>query len=48
MQSPNGSFTPSLLLAGGLLIVSVLTITQLKDPQFTPLPQGEGQGVREL
>jgi MFS family permease len=32
MKSPNGSFTPALLLACGLLVVSVLVITQLKDP----------------
>ena len=33
MKSPDGSFTPSLLLAIGLLVVSVLLITQMKDPQ---------------
>jgi len=32
MKSPDGSFTPALLLACGLLVVSVLVITQLKDP----------------
>lgn len=32
MKSPDGSFTPSLLLALGLLVVSVGIATQLKDP----------------
>jgi hypothetical protein len=33
LKSPDGSFTPSLLLAAGLLIVSAAIITQLHDPQ---------------
>ena len=33
LKSSDGSFTPSLLLAIGLLIVSALIITQLHDPQ---------------
>ncbi len=33
MQTPNGSFTPSLLLSIGLLLVLVLVITKMKDPQ---------------
>jgi MFS family permease len=33
IQTSNGSFTPSLLLATGLLIVSALIVTQMKDPQ---------------
>jgi MFS family permease len=33
LKSADGSFTPSLLLASGLLIVSALVITRLKDPQ---------------
>jgi MFS family permease len=33
IQTSNGSFTPSLLLAIGLLIVSALIVTQMKDPQ---------------
>jgi MFS family permease len=33
LKSPDGSFTPSLLLAVGLLIVSAAIITQLHDPQ---------------
>jgi MFS family permease len=32
MKSSDGSFTPALLLACGLLVVSVLVITQLQDP----------------
>jgi MFS family permease len=34
IKSNNGSFTPALLLAMGLLIVSALIVTQLKDPVF--------------
>jgi MFS family permease len=45
VKSPDGSFTPALLLACGLLIVSVLIITQLKDPIMpsspSVLPQAE-------
>jgi MFS family permease len=33
MKSPTGSFTPSLLLALGLLVVSAGLVTQMKDPQ---------------
>ena len=32
MKSPDGAFTPALLLAIGLLAFSVLVITQMKDP----------------
>jgi cyanate permease len=32
LKTPNGSFTPSLLLAIGLLILSVLLVTQMRDP----------------
>jgi len=32
MKSSDGSFTPSLILATGLLVLSVLITTQLKDP----------------
>src|SRR3954471_21533331 len=32
LKSPDGSFTPALLLAIGLLLVSALLITQLKEP----------------
>jgi hypothetical protein len=33
LKTPDGSFTPALLLAIGLLVVSTLLITQMKDPQ---------------
>jgi len=33
MKSPDGSFTPALLLAIGLLAVCVLLITQMRDPE---------------
>jgi hypothetical protein len=33
LKTADGSFTPSLLLAIGLLIVSALIVTQMKDPQ---------------
>ena len=35
MKTSNGSFTPSLLLSIGLLLVSALLITQMKDPEMT-------------
>jgi hypothetical protein len=33
LKTPNGSFTPALLLAIGLLVVSALLVTQMKDPE---------------
>lgn len=33
LKTRNGSFTPALLLAIGLLVVSVVLISQMKDPQ---------------
>jgi MFS family permease len=33
LKGPDGSFTPALLLALGLMALSVLLITRLKDPQ---------------
>jgi MFS family permease len=42
LKSPDGSFTPSLLLAVGLLIISAAIITQLHDPQV-----GERAGVQK-
>ncbi len=36
LKNPDGSFTPGLLLAVGLLVVSAALITQLKDPQRSP------------
>jgi cyanate permease len=32
LKSPDGSFTPALLLACGLMVLSLLLITRLKDP----------------
>jgi len=34
MKSPNGAFTPALLLAVGLMVISILLITQMKDPEY--------------
>ncbi len=34
MKSDDGSFTPALLLAIALLVISVLVVTRLKDPVF--------------
>ena len=36
MQLADGSFTPSLLLALGLMVLNVILITQMKDPQYEP------------
>jgi hypothetical protein len=36
LQTPNGSFTPGLLLACGLLFASVFLIVQMKDPVLVP------------
>ena len=33
LKTADGSFTPALLLAVGLLVVSLLLVTQMKDPQ---------------
>jgi MFS family permease len=33
LKTPNGSFTPALLLAVGLLVISAFIVTQMKDPQ---------------
>jgi hypothetical protein len=35
MRTKDGSFTPALLLAAGLLVVCALLITQMKDPVRT-------------
>jgi len=35
LKTSNGSFTPSLLLAVGLIAVSLVLITQMKDPVFS-------------
>ena len=37
VKSANGAFTPSLLLAVGLLVISMIVITQMKDPVFAEL-----------
>jgi MFS family permease len=41
LKSPDGSFTPSLLLAVGLLIVSAAIITRLHDPQVGERANGK-------
>jgi len=33
-KAPDGSFTPALLIMVGLLLVSAVLITQLKDPEY--------------
>jgi hypothetical protein len=33
MKTPDGSFTPALLLAIGLLVISAVLVTQMKDMQ---------------
>jgi hypothetical protein len=38
MQTPDGSFTPPLLLAIGLLVISALLTTRMKDPQREEMP----------
>ncbi|MCA9873728.1 MAG: MFS transporter [Anaerolineales bacterium] len=35
LQAPDGSFTPALLLALGLLVVSAFLVTRMKDPEYT-------------
>ncbi|HEY3310255.1 MAG TPA: MFS transporter [Anaerolineales bacterium] len=40
LKSPDGAFTPALLLAVGLLLVSVLLATQLHDPLFDRVGNG--------
>ena len=36
LKSPDGAFTPALLLAVGLMLVSALTVTQLVEPVSQP------------
>jgi MFS family permease len=36
MQLPDGSFTPSMLFAIGLMVVNVILITQMKDTNYEP------------
>jgi hypothetical protein len=33
LKSADGAFTPALLLAIGLMVLNVILITQLRDPQ---------------
>jgi MFS family permease len=40
MKRDDGSFTPSLLLAVGLLALSALLITQMKDPETPAVQEG--------
>ena len=40
LKSADGSFTPSLLLAAGLLLVCAVIITQLRDPQVSESAAG--------
>ncbi len=35
MKTPDGSFTPSLVLAMALLVVSLLLVTRMKDPELS-------------
>jgi cyanate permease len=41
LKAPDGAFTPALLLAGGLMLVSLVLINFLKDPQVQPVPAPE-------
>jgi hypothetical protein len=34
LKTKDGAFTPALLLALGLMVVSVIVITRMKDPRF--------------
>ena len=40
MQTADGSLTPSLILAIGLMLVSVAIISQMKDPEVVSVPAG--------
>lgn len=44
LKRPDGSFTPALLLALGLLVVSALIITRMKDPEFNIYQPGTQKG----
>ncbi len=44
MKGADGSFTPPLLLAIGLIVVSAVIITQLKDPQAKAQPAVQSPG----
>lgn len=44
LKSANGTFTTSLLVAAGLLVVTLIVITQMKDPVYTT-DQATGQST---
>ena len=49
LQTAKGSFTPSLLFTLGLVVVSILLITQMKDPSSQPAPAVQvGEGSSDL
>jgi hypothetical protein len=35
LKNPSGAFTPSLLLGAALMVISLILITQMKDPVYT-------------
>jgi len=41
-KAPDGAFTPALLLAAGLLVISVLLATQLQDPHYVARDSSSG------
>ncbi len=45
MKSADGSFTPALLLAGGLLVVSAFVVTRLKEPTIAATPSTRSERV---
>ena len=47
LKTPDGAFTPALLLAAGLLVASILLISQMKDP-VTYAPVGEIQEAHSI
>jgi len=47
LKTPDGAFTPALLLAAGLLVISILLISQMKDP-VTYAPVGEMKEAHSL
>jgi len=34
LKTPEGAFTPALLLALGLMVISIFVITRMKDPVY--------------
>lgn len=47
LKSADGAFTPSLLFSAGLLLISALVITQMKDPEINAKPDTEELSVKE-